>query len=346
MLRALYDFKATYAKTLSFKTHDYFILHQTNTRHKNWWQVINEKGEVGFIPSNYVETVTVYPTFYLHFLDSCTSYAKNYDIAPEFLITNKEELLERLKEMKRQLYELPEVKEALGSEQELPPLLFRNEYGELETIKGEKVNSFSDLEEPFKPSKNHGSSKESLHKSIEDVHEEILKEKLNDENNRRHSKSNSASSPLHSTHPQSTKVSPTITQQAVYELVENVRINTQLSHELSRIAVGTVIQGLHDLLPANVFPYLSTIMTHVDSCLAVDNVQINQTHDASRLKVIFDELTSCKEDSQQRSWMLHEDEGVITDYLSELLSILVGRLKRQFSYECYIIYIFYASTYV
>jgi hypothetical protein len=50
------------------------------------------------------------------------------------------------------------------------------------------------------------------------------------------------------------------------------------------------------------------------------------SHDAKRLEVIFSELTACKDDSQQRSWALHEDEAIIHEYLQELLSILVWTL--------------------
>ena len=39
--------------------------------------------------------------------------------------------------------------------------------------------------------------------------------------------------------------------------------------------------------------------------------------------MIFSEMAACKDDSQQRSWALHEDESVITEYLQELISILV-----------------------
>lgn len=56
-------------------------------------------------------------------------------------------------------------------------------------------------------------------------------------------------------------ISPVITAQSVYELVESVRINTNLSHEMSRVALETVIQGLHELLPASVFPYLRFVST-------------------------------------------------------------------------------------
>lgn len=59
MLKALYDFKATFAKTLSFRENDIFILHQVSTKQRNWWQVVNSKGQVGYVPSNYVTTIQV-----------------------------------------------------------------------------------------------------------------------------------------------------------------------------------------------------------------------------------------------------------------------------------------------
>lgn len=59
MLKALYDFKATFAKTLSFQEGDHFVLYQTNTKQRNWWQVVNRDGLIGYIPSNYVTTVKV-----------------------------------------------------------------------------------------------------------------------------------------------------------------------------------------------------------------------------------------------------------------------------------------------
>lgn len=355
MLKSMYDFKPTYAKTLGFKANDYFILHQMNTKHKNWWQVMNERGEVGFIPSNYVETITVCPAFYLNFLDNCIIHIKNNEISPEYMISSKEEVVLRLQELKRRIEQLPELStNSISSNSDLPPLLFKNADGDIENLKGERVSS-QDLnskssslsyvksskdviEEPIKPVKKSAMSKETLKKSLESIHDEIVREekearrgsKIKEVSSKKSFESRNDdkreslhSSPRHNHTNNSTKISPTITQQSVYELVENVRINTQLSHELSRVAVCTVVQGLHDLLPSNAFPYLSTIVKHVENCLVDDNIQIDQTHDASRLKIIFNELTSCKEDSQQRSWMLHEDEDVIVDYISELLSILV-----------------------
>lgn len=36
-----------------------FLLHQTSARQRNWWQVVNERGSIGFVPSNYVEKLKV-----------------------------------------------------------------------------------------------------------------------------------------------------------------------------------------------------------------------------------------------------------------------------------------------
>ncbi|CAG9815594.1 unnamed protein product [Phaedon cochleariae] len=313
MLHSLYDFKATYAKTLSFKSNEYFLLHQTNTKHKNWWEVINEKGDMGYIPSNYVETVTVNPSFYIQFLDSCLEHLRK-DNPSECTIGDKNEVILRLKELKRQTEQLPEVsRNSLGVDSDdMPPLLFKNSDGKLETIRTISTTSSysSNLSELRQSSKS--IVDDSVHKDTPTIQKQESKPEIY--NGRRKSESNTTIST-------NSNISPAISHQSVYDLVENVRINTQLSHEMSRIALVTVVQGLHELLPASVFPYLSTILSHSQTSL-VDDVQIDQTHDASRLKIIFNELTSCKEDSQQRSWMLHEDEDVIKEYIVELISIL------------------------
>lgn len=48
-------------------------------------------------------------------------------------------------------------------------------------------------------------------------------------------------------------------------------------------------------------------------------------HDEQRLEVIFADLARHKDDAQQRSWALYEDENVICCYLEELLRILVSK---------------------
>ncbi|KAJ8915086.1 hypothetical protein NQ315_014341 [Exocentrus adspersus] len=131
MLHSLYDFKATYAKTLSFKNNEYFLLHQTNTKHKNWWEVINERGQMGYIPSNYVETVTVNPSFYIQFLENCLEHLRKNDTLSECTIGDRNEVIMRLKELKRQVEQLPEIsRNSIGADcDDMPPLLFKNSDG-------------------------------------------------------------------------------------------------------------------------------------------------------------------------------------------------------------------------
>lgn len=49
--------------------------------------------------------------------------------------------------------------------------------------------------------------------------------------------------------------------------------------------------------------------------------------DAKTIRTIFNRLTQCKEDEQQRSWALHEDESMILDNLRKLNKILVCKCK-------------------
>jgi hypothetical protein len=44
--------------------------------------------------------------------------------------------------------------------------------------------------------------------------------------------------------------------------------------------------------------------------------------------VLLEELATAKDDDQQRSWILHEDEQTLKDNLSELKSILVSAVVQ------------------
>lgn len=114
-----------------------------------------------------------------------------------------------------------------------------------------------------------------------------------------------------------------INSHTAYQLLNQVRRNTQLSYEMSKVAVTVVVTGLQQLLPQKVGHYFDALLRQLETPFTVSQMSIEETYDANRLKVIFTELTSCKEDSQQRNWMLYEDESIIVDYIKELTSILV-----------------------
>lgn len=114
-----------------------------------------------------------------------------------------------------------------------------------------------------------------------------------------------------------------INSRNAYQLLDQVRKNTQLSHEMSKMAVTVVVSGLRQMLPEAVSHYFDALLHQLQTPLTVSKMSIEETYDANRLKIIFTELTSCKEDSQQRSWMLYEDEAIIVEYIKELTEILV-----------------------
>ncbi|XP_033483435.1 NCK-interacting protein with SH3 domain isoform X3 [Epinephelus lanceolatus] len=107
------------------------------------------------------------------------------------------------------------------------------------------------------------------------------------------------------------------------ELIELVRKNTGLSYELSRVAVGVVVGHLQTALPqasSDLEQVLLSLVESKDLSAALPQGQV--CHDEQRLEVIFSDLARHRDDSQQRSWALHEDHALIACYLEELLKIL------------------------
>ncbi|XP_074533534.1 NCK-interacting protein with SH3 domain [Halichoeres trimaculatus] len=107
------------------------------------------------------------------------------------------------------------------------------------------------------------------------------------------------------------------------ELIELVRKNTGLSYELSRVAVGVVVGHLQTALPQASSALEQVLLSLVESKdLSAALPQGQVCHDEQRLDVIFSDLARHRDDSQQRSWALHEDHALIACYLEELLKIL------------------------
>ncbi|NXB62901.1 SPN90 protein, partial [Struthidea cinerea] len=107
------------------------------------------------------------------------------------------------------------------------------------------------------------------------------------------------------------------------ELIELVRRNTHLSYELSRVAIGIVIGHIQTSIPATSSIMEQILISVVESKNLSAGLPSGQIcHDEQRLEVIFADLARHKDDAQQRSWALYEDENVICCYLEELLRIL------------------------
>lgn len=105
------------------------------------------------------------------------------------------------------------------------------------------------------------------------------------------------------------------------ELIELIRFNTKLSYQLSKVAIVTTLEHIKTHIPS-IQPELEAIIVMVSS--AKDGANLSISHDAKRLREIFFELKNVKEDEEQRSWALYEDENAISEILQELLSILAN----------------------
>ncbi|XP_032892790.1 NCK-interacting protein with SH3 domain isoform X3 [Amblyraja radiata] len=107
------------------------------------------------------------------------------------------------------------------------------------------------------------------------------------------------------------------------ELIELVRKNTSLSYEMSRVAIGVMVGHIQSSVPEVMDvmeQILLSLVENKDLSSALPRGQVCQ--DEQRLEVIFADLARHKNDAQQRSWALHEDESIISCYLEELLGIL------------------------
>uniref|UniRef100_A0A182P168 SH3 domain-containing protein n=1 Tax=Anopheles epiroticus TaxID=199890 RepID=A0A182P168_9DIPT len=500
MLKALYDFTAVYPKTISFDEGEYFILHQTSARQRNWWQVVSMKGNIGFVPSNYVMKLKVNPLFLNGFLESSIESLRLSTEKEINGIIGREELISRLVEKKRLLekmlkYELTDseseppspIKMSNGplkqqqhdggtSERtaqvkngpqrqsppapadhqqqqqtakksksspavggQVPPQFIQESpsTGVLATAKHtgmavqqpepeqqipvtvaavaaasqEPSSTVSELSsvssEQTEPTSNNTATTGTLTTTSDEI---TAISRIDDragageepslatlpteaENQTDHElneleTTNNEDVTVSETEPQPVSVrepphDPAVESVApeggapegavvagddgtlasdtereagsgaecgessvatgeeaepaedlakqppakveaaeVYQIVDAIRKSTHLSHELSCVALRVVLSELEVLLPPTVVRHLEPVAVHLAAPFDVSDALLGKTHDAHRLRVIFAELSDCKNDSEQRTWMLHEDEADISQYLTELIRIL------------------------
>lgn len=110
----------------------------------------------------------------------------------------------------------------------------------------------------------------------------------------------------------------------VYQIVDALRRNTNLSFDLSCEALRVVLTSLEQLYNGAINPYLEAVAVHVTGKVATPKELLGITHDSKRLQYLFGQLADCKNDTEQRTWMLYEDEEDIIQFLEELVEILVS----------------------
>lgn len=104
--------------------------------------------------------------------------------------------------------------------------------------------------------------------------------------------------------------------QVAKEMVDSVHEATKLSPQLSKVAVQLVLNKVALTMP-------STLQSNLWRALMTKIENMNTVSDYDRLEEVFKSLYLTKNDEQQRSWPLHQDESIINQLLEQLYSMLV-----------------------
>lgn len=139
-------------------------------------------------------------------------------------------------------------------------------------------------------------------------------------------------------------------QQVAREMVDQVQTATKLSPQMSKTAVQIVLNKVAETMPSTVsndsaasragfpkvshqsvrqkscmirFPYVFQLQSNLWRALMSKIETMNTTTDHDRLTQVFKGLYLTKNDEQQRSWPLHQDESTINTMLEQLYTMLV-----------------------
>ncbi|XP_071961143.1 NCK-interacting protein with SH3 domain-like [Antedon mediterranea] len=348
MFRALYDYQSKDGKSMNFQKGQRFTLLDKSNGH--WWQVMSDQsGTVGYVPANYV-TKDELPS---------DQVLASIDRAMEFLhiaATNKNGVYTA--EQRKSLQKLVEhrqtiMREQLGENVPQPKRVAPAAPPSQLSSSQQTRNSFTKDNTPPTSPQNSPVKRASSTKSIKAPSppaqqvQSVIPVPPPDSTSQSSTSQpvDASTSPMPSParkyraplSPRELAKSPTmeslispthrarsdsaIASNLGPELVEIVRVNTNLSFNKSKVAVAMVLNHVKDSVPS-----VAMVMDNIIKTLNTSGVSVGGGRDEERLQVIFSELTSCKDDAQQRSWALHEDESIITEYLEELLSILVKKL--------------------
>ncbi|KAL5275941.1 NCKIPSD family protein [Megaselia abdita] len=384
MLKALYDFQAVYPKTISFDEGEYFILYQTSARQRNWWQVISMKGNIGFVPSNYVMKLKVEPEFLLGFLDSSIEtleLSKESDVNG---IMSKVELMERLRERKRIVEKALNNYSDIERETDCESMSSQNDSMERKKLDSSKksmsqpavgvclptqpvhnspsmgviTTKASDLTQDISEATSENTTTttttsgepqtfKDMASPLEETPKPLIPQEQTEpkepplENGKIEEviEVHVTPPPVEKLEPESENLpSPCKTQinvqsNDVYEIVDVLRRSTNLSFDMSCEAIRVMLTSFEQLFNGEINPYLEAVAVHLAGKLETPKELLGSSNDAKRLQFIFSQLAECKNDSQQRSWMLYEDEEDIILFLEELVDILRNADENICCYE-------------
>ncbi len=104
------------------------------------------------------------------------------------------------------------------------------------------------------------------------------------------------------------------------DLIETIRGQTGLSYDVAQATIHSVLSYIStnfSRLDRNV-PALMCELERSSSELLQEPKEVAKSQDYRVLEKLFEDLTKCKEDDQQRNWMLYEDEAKIANMLNHV----------------------------
>ncbi|XP_075677123.1 NCK-interacting protein with SH3 domain isoform X2 [Dermatophagoides pteronyssinus] len=112
-----------------------------------------------------------------------------------------------------------------------------------------------------------------------------------------------------------------INEQLISNLIENIKLDSNLSESKAIIVANSVIKTLSENVQSwqkDCQRIMEIMEKYVEEKVNSENVY------SSKLKCIFKRLWFCKNDTQQRNWPVYQDEDIIQSYLDELMNLLTN----------------------
>ncbi|KAK7066412.1 hypothetical protein SK128_025838 [Halocaridina rubra] len=345
MLRSLYAYKGTHARTLGFQVGEKFM-EIGPSRDPNWIHVTSERGSVGYVPKNYMTNEDAAAVDVLEFIDGCIEATHlNASERGGNYTRSEHEALHKLVELRQDWYaKCPPSVHPNKRPAPPPPQRTTSQLSVESTSSQASVNSLPSPclpGMPRTPSISASGSMASLGAAAKEdppprpsevstsfmVRGESLVGDESSGSSEGHDTSIGYESEMRSDVDSvvQTSIKSLLSQvpnEYLRTLVEEVRSSTSVSYSTSHQVVEVVLKSL-----ASTLPVLQPLCNHILSSKSVDKVdgiseKWQQSTDGRRLVELLEKLRECKDDEQQRSWALHEDEFTIATHLTNLLDLL------------------------
>ncbi|XP_071807661.1 NCK-interacting protein with SH3 domain-like [Asterias amurensis] len=347
--QALYTYRSSEKGTLCFEEGDKFTL--LDSVDPYWWQVTDARGQVGFVPANYIEQLRDNKQDVLVSIDRAIEFIHLSATQKGGSLTHEQRnTLQKLVEHRETVFKQQQnsssdsstsskkitrsSSRSSGKHRAAPPPPIRAEDtpkspNTVAAARSPVTRTNSQIAETISSPAKDGNPEPQSPNTVSVARSPITKTNSQAAKNVSSPAKDRSSMSLEERLSSPAKVQSLSTESVPSklgeELVELVRVRTGLSYAKSMNALSAVFSHIVDSVPAvgdTMEQIMQSLQGMSNSSVSNGSLSIEGSKDMERLMVIFSELTDCKNDSQQRSWALHEDEAVISEYLEELSSIL------------------------